>query len=104
MVLLYEGASDASFDPGPRGPFASRGKPRCSARHEDPDPGTPDRPAEKPPQAPGIHDVRLYNRYKLSRFSLESSPMLSYMQTTGFVAEGEPRLLPVTLARGGIRR
>lgn len=51
---------------------------------------TPDRPAEKPPQAPGIHDVRLYNRYKLSRFSLESSPMLSYMQTTGFVAEGVP--------------
>jgi hypothetical protein len=48
------------------------------------------RPAEKPPQAPGIHDARLYNRYRLSRFSLEASPMLSYMQTTGFIAEGIP--------------
>ena len=52
---------------------------------------TPDRPADKPPQAPGIHDVRLYNRYKLSRFSLESSPMLTYMQTNGFLAEGIPQ-------------
>jgi hypothetical protein len=50
----------------------------------------PDRPAEKPPQAPGIHDVRLYNRYALSRFSLETSPMLSYLQTSGFVAAGIP--------------
>ena len=49
---------------------------------------TPDRPAEKPPQAPGISDVRLYNRYVLSRFSLQTAPMLSYMQTTGFFAEG----------------
>ena len=48
----------------------------------------PDRPAEKPPQAPGIHDARLYNRYMLSRFSLESSPMLAYMQTTGVLVEG----------------
>jgi hypothetical protein len=48
----------------------------------------PDRPAEKPPQAPGIHDVRLYNRYMFSRFSLESSPMLSYMQTTGALVPG----------------
>lgn len=50
----------------------------------------PDRPAEKPPQAPGIHDARAYNRYKFSRFSLESSPMISYMQTTGAVAPGIP--------------
>jgi hypothetical protein len=51
----------------------------------------PTRPAEKPPQAPGIHDARLYNRYMLSRFSLESTPMLSYMQTTGLVAQGIPQ-------------
>jgi hypothetical protein len=51
----------------------------------------PDRPAEKPPQAPGIHDVRLYNRYVLSRFALESTPMLSYMQTTGVLAPGIPQ-------------
>ena len=51
---------------------------------------TPERPAEKPPQAPGIPDSRLYTRYMFSRFSLQSSPMLSYMQTTGFVAEGIP--------------
>jgi hypothetical protein len=51
---------------------------------------TPERPADKPPQAPGIHDVRLYNRYLVSRFALETSPMLSYMQTTGFVAENIP--------------
>jgi hypothetical protein len=50
----------------------------------------PDRPAEKPPQAPGIHDARLYNRYLLSRFSLESSPMLSYIQATGMLAENIP--------------
>ena len=51
---------------------------------------TPERPAEKPPQAPGIHDVRLYNRYRLSRFSLESAPMLMYTQATGMIAEGIP--------------
>jgi hypothetical protein len=50
----------------------------------------PDRPAEKPPQAPGIRDVRSYNRYKLSRFSLESTPMISYMQTTGAIAKDIP--------------
>jgi len=50
----------------------------------------PDRPAEKPPQAPGIRDVRAYNRYKLSRFSLESTPMISYMQTTGAIAPNIP--------------
>jgi hypothetical protein len=50
--------------------------------------GRPDRPAEKPPQAPGIHDARSFNRYKLSRFSLESSPMLAYMQTTGIFVPG----------------
>src|SRR4051812_10425081 len=48
----------------------------------------PDRPAEKPRQAPGIHDARLYNQYMFSRFSLESSPMLSYMQSTGLLAPG----------------
>lgn len=46
----------------------------------------PDR--EKPPMGRGIHDARLYNRYKLTRFSVESSPMLAYMQTTGMIAEG----------------
>lgn len=51
----------------------------------------PDRPAEKPPQAPGIHDARLYNRYMFSRFSLESTPMLSYMQATGLLAPGIPQ-------------
>lgn len=50
----------------------------------------PDRPAEKPPQAPGIRDVRSYNRYKLTRFSLESTPMISYMQTTGAIAPNIP--------------
>ena len=50
----------------------------------------PDRPAEKPPQAPGIHDVRSYNRYRFSRFSLESAPMISYMETTGLLAPGLP--------------
>jgi len=51
---------------------------------------TPERPADKPPQAPGIHDARLYNRYMFTRFSLESTPMLSYMQTTGLIAQGIP--------------
>ena len=51
---------------------------------------TPERPAEKPPQAPGIPDALAYNRYRLSRFSLEQYPMLSYLSTTGFVAEGIP--------------
>ena len=50
----------------------------------------PDRPAEKPKQAPGIRDVRSYTRYRLSRFSLESAPMISYMQTTGVMAPGIP--------------
>lgn len=50
----------------------------------------PDRPAEKPPQAPGIHDARSYNRYRLSRFSLESAPVVSYMETTGLIAPGVP--------------
>jgi len=48
----------------------------------------PDRPAEKPPQAPGIHDARLYNRYMLSRFSFESSPMLSFMSSAQVLAPG----------------
>jgi hypothetical protein len=51
---------------------------------------TPDRPAEKPPLMPGIHDSRLYSRYMLSRFSLEQYPMVSYFQTNGLVAEGIP--------------
>lgn len=46
------------------------------------------RPAEKPPQAPGIPDARLYSRYRLSRFSVEQYPMLTQLQTTGLVAEG----------------
>ncbi len=46
------------------------------------------RPAEKPPQAPGIPDARLYSRYKMSRFSVESYPMLTYLQTTGYVNDG----------------
>jgi hypothetical protein len=50
----------------------------------------PQRPAEKPPQAPGIHDARLYSRYAFSRFSFESAPMLSYMQTTGLVGPDVP--------------
>jgi hypothetical protein len=50
----------------------------------------PERPAEKPPQAPGIRDVRSYNRYKLTRFSIESTPMISYMQTTGAIAPNIP--------------
>jgi hypothetical protein len=48
----------------------------------------PQRPAEKPPQAPGIHDARLYSRYAFSRFSFESAPMLTYMQTTGLIGPG----------------
>jgi len=51
---------------------------------------TPERPAEKPPQAPGIHDARLYNRYMFSRFSVEQSPMVSYFRSTGVIAEGIP--------------
>ena len=51
---------------------------------------TPERPADKPPQAPGIHDARLYNRYKLSRFSVEQSPMVSYFRANGVIAEGIP--------------
>ena len=50
----------------------------------------PQRPAEKPPQAPGIHDARLYNRYRFSRFSVESSPMASYFQTSGLLAPNIP--------------
>ena len=48
----------------------------------------PDVPAEKPPLLPGIHDAMAYSRYKLSRFSLEQYPMVSYFQTNGLVAEG----------------
>jgi hypothetical protein len=51
---------------------------------------TPERPAEKPPQAPGITDALAYSRYKLGRFSFENYPMLTYLQTTGFVGEGIP--------------
>lgn len=47
---------------------------------------TPERPAEKPPQAPGIPDAMAYNRYRLTRFSLEQYPMLSYMSTGYFGA------------------
>ena len=50
----------------------------------------PTKPAEKPPLMPGIHDSRAYSNYMLGRFSLEQYPMLSYFQTTGFVAEGIP--------------
>lgn len=46
------------------------------------------RPAEKPPQAPGIPDARLYSRYRMSRFSFEQYPMLTQLMTTGFLAEG----------------
>jgi hypothetical protein len=53
-------------------------------------PRTPDRPAEKPPLMPGIHNHMLYNRYALSRFSLEQYPMVSYLQTSGFLARGIP--------------
>jgi hypothetical protein len=52
--------------------------------------GRPERPAEKPPQAPGIRDARSYNRYKLSRFSVEASPMLSSMQTSGVFVQDVP--------------
>jgi hypothetical protein len=48
------------------------------------------RPAEKPPQAPGIPDARMYSRYRLSRFSYEQYPMLTYLQTTGMIAAGIP--------------
>lgn len=51
---------------------------------------TPERPAEKPPLMPGIHDVRSYNRYRLSRFSLDQYPMLSYVSATGMIAAGIP--------------
>lgn len=46
------------------------------------------RPAEKPPQAPGIPDARLYSRYRLSRFSFEQYPMLTHVQATGIVMPG----------------
>lgn len=46
------------------------------------------RPAEKPPQAPGIPDARLYSRYRLSRFTLEQYPMVTQLQTTGIVGKG----------------
>ncbi|HET9423913.1 MAG TPA: hypothetical protein VFO55_00970 [Gemmatimonadaceae bacterium] len=46
------------------------------------------RPAEKPPQAPGIPDARLYSRYRMSRFSFEQYPMLTQLRTTGFIGEG----------------
>lgn len=46
------------------------------------------RPAEKPPQAPGIPDARLYSRYRLSRFSLEQYPMLTQLQATGMIRQG----------------
>lgn len=46
------------------------------------------RPAEKPPQAPGIPDARLYTQYRMSRFSFEQYPMLTMLQTTGAIAAG----------------
>lgn len=46
------------------------------------------RPAEKPPQAPGIPDARQYSRYRMSRFSFEQYPMLTQLMTTGFLADG----------------
>jgi hypothetical protein len=48
----------------------------------------PDQPAPKPPLAPGLHDPRLFSQYKLSRFSAETYPMFSYMQTTGLFVDG----------------
>jgi hypothetical protein len=51
---------------------------------------TPERPAEKPPLMPGVHDSRMYSRYMLSRFSAGQYPMVSYFQTNGFVAAGIP--------------
>lgn len=51
---------------------------------------TPERPAEKPRQAPGITDALAYSRYRLGRFSFENYPMFTYLQTTGLVAEGIP--------------
>jgi hypothetical protein len=49
----------------------------------------PDRPAEKPKMAPGIHDNRYFIRsYASSRFSIEQYPMLSYLQANGLLAEG----------------
>ena len=53
-------------------------------------PRTPDGPVEKPPLMPGIHNHMLYNRYALSRFSVEQFPMISYFQTSGFLARGIP--------------
>jgi hypothetical protein len=51
----------------------------------------PDRPAEKPKMAPGIHDNRYFLRsYAYSRFSIEQYPMLSYLQANGLVADGIP--------------
>jgi opacity protein-like surface antigen len=51
----------------------------------------PDRPAEKPKMAPGIHDNRYFIRsYAYSRFSVEQYPMLSYLQANGLVADGIP--------------
>jgi hypothetical protein len=46
------------------------------------------RPAEKPPQAPGIPDTRAYTQYRMSRFSFEQYPMLTQLATTGFIADG----------------
>jgi hypothetical protein len=46
------------------------------------------RPAEKPPQAPGIPDSRLYTQYRMSRFSFEQYPMITALQTTGAIAPG----------------
>jgi hypothetical protein len=51
---------------------------------------TPEVPVDKPPLAPGITEAMAYNRYRLSRFSVEQYPMLTYLQTTGFIAEGIP--------------
>jgi hypothetical protein len=50
---------------------------------------SPDRPAEKPKMAPGIHDNRFFiQSYRFSRFSVEQYPMLSYLQANGLVADG----------------
>ena len=51
---------------------------------------TPERPVDKPPLMPGVHDSRMYSRYMLSRFSLEQYPMMSYLQANGAIAKGIP--------------
>jgi hypothetical protein len=55
-----------------------------------PQSGRAPRPAEKPPQAPGIPNAQNYSRYRMSRFSGEQYMTVTHLSTEGYARDGFP--------------